>query len=546
MTLVESSLPRQRTARRHSMQGTTLSPDSCLGEASFSSKPWLEFLDKSTLNLLEESTRSFGSDDFETEKSVETESPKTQSKVVIKNLSKVGSRSMFSSTKRDGSISKTLISVDETLSSTEEPSDSTLSPSDLLSPNWTKASKKKRLSRRFSLSKGLPTIKPIESVDSSIQEQNEKKRRSRASRRHSISRVFKKPNLQKAQRKLLGKMKRSDSAQTSKKSSEKHFYGDDEVVEPNQNAFKTTGSQLTPSDESTITQSSAGSGIHSIDVWLGQIDGTDLNTSWRSVVCEYALNPRRTSPFRLRRKTLLNDDTFVLEFALPTAEHESGLPPGKHVIVSAVIDGKRVLRRYAPISSQLDKGILELLVKAFRPSPLYPAGGKMSQYLDRLEIGDYLDFRGPVGEFEYLSNGDFIIEGVRRTAHQFNMVASSFRIASCMQIIARILCDKSDTTRISLIYLAKDEEDLLMKSRLDKWTEEEGGKFQVHYVLSDKWPRGWKHSTGRPRQSLFAAHFSEPNDYVYNLMSAPPAVLEQYCIPALTALGHARDKQFAF
>jgi hypothetical protein len=85
-----------------------------------------------------------------------------------------------------------------------------------------------------------------------------------------------------------------------------------------------------------------------------------------------------------------------------------------------------------------------------------------------------------------------------------------------------------------------------MKSRLDKWTEEEGGKFQVHYVLSDKWPRGWKHSTGRPRQSLFAAHFSEPNDYVYNLMSAPPAVLEQYCIPALTALGHARDKQFAF
>jgi hypothetical protein len=35
----------------------------------------------------------------------------------------------------------------------------------------------------------------------------------------------------------------------------------------------------------------------------------------------------------------------------------------------------------------------------------------MSQYLDSLNIGDTLEVRGPVGEFEYQSDGSFTIEG---------------------------------------------------------------------------------------------------------------------------------------
>lgn len=533
------------------MPSSTLSPAPSLAHTSSASKPWLEFLDKSTLHLLEESTRSFGSDEMEP-----AEKP-TQSKVVINNLSTIGSRSMLSPRKHGGSISKTLTSVDETLSSTKEPSDSTFSPSDTLSPYWTTtSSKKNRLARRFSTSRKVPTIDPLESGDTHQQEKNGTKGRSRTSRRRSISHVLKKKNLKKVQRKLMGKTKRPDASHVSQASSisvEQTSCSDDEMVPFDEctpglslSRPKTTVPRLEQSQVSTVTHSSRGSGIHSTDVWLGKIDGRDVSTAWRSGVCEYALNPRTTTPFRLRRKTNLSDDTFVLEFALPTADHESGLPPGKHVIVSATVDGKRILRRYTPISSEYDSGILELLVKALRPSPLYPTGGKMTQYLDRLEIGDYLDFRGPVGEIEYLSNGNFFMEGVRRTAYHLNMVATGVRITSCIQIISRILCDQSDTTRVSLIYLAKSEEDILMRSRLDRWAEEEGGQFQVHYILSDKWPRGWKHSTGRLRKSLFATHFANPSDGVYNLMSAPPPTLEQYCIPALEALGHSRDKQFAF
>jgi len=41
--------------------------------------------------------------------------------------------------------------------------------------------------------------------------------------------------------------------------------------------------------------------------------------------------------------------------------------------------------------------------------PKYPAGGKMSQYLDSLEIGDSLDVRGPNGLLVYNGQGTVLI-----------------------------------------------------------------------------------------------------------------------------------------
>ncbi len=37
--------------------------------------------------------------------------------------------------------------------------------------------------------------------------------------------------------------------------------------------------------------------------------------------------------------------------------------------------------------------------------PKFPEGGKMSQYLESLRIGDVIDFRGPGGLLEYKGQG---------------------------------------------------------------------------------------------------------------------------------------------
>ena len=259
-----------------------------------------------------------------------------------------------------------------------------------------------------------------------------------------------------------------------------------------------------------------------------------------------ALNPRKKTPFRLQNKIVLSRDSFLLDFALPTPNHVLGLPTGKHMFFSATINGETVLRRYTPISSNYDLGCVKFVIKAYRPNERFPNGGKMSQHLDALRIGDYLDFRGPVGEFEYKSNGSFLLDGEECKATRFNMVAGGTGITPCMQVAAEILRHPADATQISLIFAAREAGDLLMRSTLDEWAAHFPTKFKVHYILSDSWPTNWKYSTGFVDRKLFAEHFFEANNDVYNLMCGPPIMLDRGCTPALTALGHKRDHMFAF
>jgi nitrate reductase (NAD(P)H) len=106
-----------------------------------------------------------------------------------------------------------------------------------------------------------------------------------------------------------------------------------------------------------------------------------------------ALNPRKKIPFRLQAKTVMSRDSILLDFALPTPQHILGLPTGKHMFLSAKIGGETVMRRYTPISYNYDVGCVKFVIKVYRPIVPFPGGGKMTQYVDSLKIGDYLDMR---------------------------------------------------------------------------------------------------------------------------------------------------------
>eukprot|EP00980_Cylindrotheca_fusiformis_P001949 scaffold442_cov110-Cylindrotheca_fusiformis.AAC.16 len=366
--------------------------------------------------------------------------------------------------------------------------------------------------------------------------------------RYSISRLLNRSAIiRKVQRKFLGEKNKA-----GKRPTEREVSDDDECTRVDESTQRplpcpcdTNGSNGTSIESAILPSSPTRVVVHSTDVWLEQIDGKDVSKSWRSLASELSLNPKIAAQFRLSRRTHLGEDTFVLEFALPTSDQKAGVPPGKHVIVSATIDGKKLSRTYTPISSGFEKGCLELLVTALRPNKLYPGGGKMTQYLENLKIGDHVDFQGPVGDFEYVSNGKFLLDGMQKIANHFNMIATGVRISSCIQIITHILDDRSDRTTISLVYVVAKEEDILMRTRLERWAREEEDKFKLHYVLTEKWPGGWTHSTGKLRKAIFAAHFAEPDEGVYNLLCAPQPTLEERCIPALMNLGHAPDRQFS-
>jgi len=259
-----------------------------------------------------------------------------------------------------------------------------------------------------------------------------------------------------------------------------------------------------------------------------------------------ALNPRKKTPFRLQNKVVLSRDSFLLDFALPTPQHVLGLPTGKHMFMSAIINGETVLRRYTPISSNYDVGCVKFVIKAYRPCERFPNGGKMSQYVDSLKIGDMMDFRGPVGEFEYIANGKFLLDGEECNSTKFNMVAGGTGITPCMQVAAEILRHPADKTQISLIFAAREEGDLLMRSTLDEWEKAFPNKFKVHYILSDSWPSDWKYSTGFVDRQLFQEEFYPAGDSTYTLMCGPPIMLDRGASPNLLALGHQKSNIFSF
>lgn len=56
------------------------------------------------------------------------------------------------------------------------------------------------------------------------------------------------------------------------------------------------------------------------------------------------------------------------------------------------INEKLVVRPYTPISSDDDKGFVDLMIKVYfrNVHPKFPDGGKMTQYLEGMKIGMYL------------------------------------------------------------------------------------------------------------------------------------------------------------
>ena len=165
-------------------------------------------------------------------------------------------------------------------------------------------------------------------------------------------------------------------------------------------------------------------------------------------------------PFMLVFKEELSHDTRRFRFALPSAEHVLGLPIGKHIYLSARINGELVIRPYTPTSSDDDKGFFDLVIKVYRANvhPKFPNGGKMSQYLDAMNTGDLIDVKGPSGRISYKGNGVFEIAVDRKTppivkkVKRVGLIAGGTGITPMYQLIKEICKHPDDQTKLQLIF----------------------------------------------------------------------------------------------
>lgn len=264
-------------------------------------------------------------------------------------------------------------------------------------------------------------------------------------------------------------------------------------------------------------------------------------------------DPNTKYPLKLVKKEHISHDTRRFVFALPSESHILGLPVGQHIYLSAKVGGSLVVRPYTPVTSDEDLGHMDLVVKVYFKNvhPKFPDGGKMSQYLENMEIGETIDVRGPSGLLVYQSAGTFAIKPDKKSAAKtvkaakVSMIAGGTGITPMLQLITDVFRNPDDKTCLSLLFANQSEDDILVRGELEAIQAQHPDRFKLWYTV-DRPNEGWQYSSGFVDADMIKDHLFEPSDDNLVLMCGPPPMINFACIPNLDKIGYGTEMRFAY
>jgi len=264
-------------------------------------------------------------------------------------------------------------------------------------------------------------------------------------------------------------------------------------------------------------------------------------------------DPDKKYPFKLIEREEVSHDTRRFRFALPTAEHVLGLPVGQHIYLSARVNDQLCVRPYTPVSSDDDKGYFDLVIKVYFKNvhPKFPDGGKMSQYLEGMQLGENIDVRGPSGRLVYKGKGTFSIRADKKSpseivrAKKVNMIAGGTGITPMLQLVRQITKDSEDKTELSLLFANQSEKDILLRPELEEVQKKYPQQFKLWFTV-DRATEGWKYSEGFISSAMIKDHLFPPSADTITLMCGPPPMITFACNPNLDKLGYDMKQRFAY
>jgi len=250
----------------------------------------------------------------------------------------------------------------------------------------------------------------------------------------------------------------------------------------------------------------------------------------------------------LVEKIVVSADTRIFRFGLPSPSMKLGLPTGMHMFLKAKTNGETVMRPYSPMTDDETVGHVDLLVKIYFAGvhPAFPKGGKMSQHLESMKIGDTIDVKGPVGDFIYKGKGNFTWMGKPRSCKQISMIAGGTGLTPCYQVLNAVLRDPTDKTQIRLLYANRSPEDILARGQLDKLAAAHPDRFQLSYTVDRKPTGAWSGHVGFIGEAMIKECLFPASEGNIVAMCGPPIMVEKACLPNLKVLGHSVDNIFEF
>ncbi|VDN10663.1 unnamed protein product [Dibothriocephalus latus] len=219
--------------------------------------------------------------------------------------------------------------------------------------------------------------------------------------------------------------------------------------------------------------------------------------------------------------------------------------------------------------------------------PNFPAGGKMTQFLESLTNDSLVEVSGPCGNLVYNGDGCFEIKGSNpRKIHakRISMICGGTGLTPMYQLIQAIIKSDTDNTKIALLYANKTQDDILLKDELDKLRDDNPDQFRVWYTVESppslkfseqvslpiigrcylpnfrRAPKfkgsfkpllfflssGWPYGVGYVDSGMLEEHIFPSGPDSFALMCGPPPMLQSACIPSLKAVGYTSDMYYAF
>ncbi|KAJ0117948.1 nitrate reductase [Diaporthe amygdali] len=227
------------------------------------------------------------------------------------------------------------------------------------------------------------------------------------------------------------------------------------------------------------------------------------------------LHPKTWFKAPLTCKTVISSDTKIFTFTLDHAAQEIGLPTGQHLMIRLrdPVTREAIIRAYTPLSdATVERGKLDVLIKIYRASgDGAQKGGLMTQALDSIPLGHWVEFKGPVGKFEYLGRGLCSIGGRERRVRRFVMVCAGSGITPIFAVLRAVLKDALDATHCLVLDGNRCEEDILCRQEMDTLVEGREERCKLVHTLSRP-SDGWVGGRGRMDGKLFEKEVGPPSE----------------------------------